>query len=98
MTIKHYSRPHLEAQRPPQQRVRPLDAVGLGVLAAVSVGETLQVEAGEEVHGFGGLHQGATCWDVHQLARTHRHTNLMSVHSAQDWQEAGPTAPSPGCP
>lgn len=63
---------YLEAQRSSDQCVCRLDAVRLGVLGAVAVWKSLQVETGEEIHRHGGLHQRAAGRDAHHLdAETH---------------------------
>lgn len=58
---------HLEPQGSSDQRVRALDSVRLGVLGAVAVRKSLQVEGGKEIHGFCGVHQRAAGGDTHHL-------------------------------
>lgn len=72
---------YLEAQCSSDQCVCRLDAVRLGVLGAVAVWESLQIETRKEIHRCGGVHQRAAGRDAHHLDDTgsHTHTQITAL-------------------
>ncbi len=67
---------YLEAQCSSDQCVCCLDAIRLGVLGAVTVWKSLQVETRKEIHGHGRIHQRPASWDAHNLD-THTQTQIL---------------------
>lgn len=57
-----------------------LNAVRLGVLGAISVGESLQIETGQEVHRLCDVHEGAARGNANNLIGVGQVLHFQKIH------------------